>query len=114
MPKETAVGDRIAVLCDGHVPFVLTSVERKGAGDDEVETYQQIGEAYVHGIMKGEAFRYAGCCHRKYYPLLSELPLPCSRDRKSWHGGSTHPSSTSPSHFHSGEKSGQDFVSQAT
>lgn len=60
VPKETAVGDRIAVFCGGHVPFVLRGVGKKGTADVEVEKYQLIAESYVHGIMKGEALNMQG------------------------------------------------------
>jgi hypothetical protein len=48
-PVSAAVGDEIWVLRGARVPFVL----RPRAGGD----YQVIGEAYVHGIMHGEALK---------------------------------------------------------
>jgi len=60
VPKETAVGDRTVVFCGGHVPFVLSGVEKKGTADVEVEKYQLTGESYVHGIMNGEPFNMHG------------------------------------------------------
>jgi len=46
-PISSQVGDEIWVLKGSRVPFIL---RRKGTGQ-----YQLIGEAYVHGIMHGEA-----------------------------------------------------------
>ena len=47
VPYTTEVGDRIAILAGGKVPFVL-----RPTGDH----YCFIGSCYVHGIMNGEAF----------------------------------------------------------
>jgi hypothetical protein len=47
VPYTTEVGDCIAVLAGGRVPFVL----RRTA-----DYYRLIGPCYVHGIMEGEAF----------------------------------------------------------
>jgi len=46
-PISSQVGDEIWVLKGSRAPFIL---RRKGTGQ-----YQLIGEAYVHGIMHGEA-----------------------------------------------------------
>jgi hypothetical protein len=46
MPSETRVGDVVAVLFGGWVPFVLRPL-----GGDE---YELVGHCYVHGIMDGE------------------------------------------------------------
>jgi hypothetical protein len=45
----TSVGDRIYVLKGAKVPFILRECEEKGR-------YKIVSEAYVHGIMRGEAF----------------------------------------------------------
>ena len=47
VPLTTKVGDCIAVLAGGRVPFVL-----RPTGDH----YRLVGPCYVHGIMEGEAF----------------------------------------------------------
>ncbi|KAK3936733.1 hypothetical protein QBC46DRAFT_394344 [Diplogelasinospora grovesii] len=47
-PAQTQPGDRVVVVCGSHVPFVL---RKDGDGDG----YAVVGEAYVHGLMNGEA-----------------------------------------------------------
>ena len=47
-PQTCQEGDIISVLAGGRVPFVLRKVEGQ-------ENYQLVGDAYVHGIMDGEA-----------------------------------------------------------
>ncbi|MCJ1390770.1 hypothetical protein MMC18_003631 [Xylographa bjoerkii] len=47
-PAESRVGDRIAVMVDGNIPFVLR---------DEEEGYSAVGEAHVQGVMNGEALK---------------------------------------------------------
>jgi hypothetical protein len=47
VPYTTEVGDCIALLAGGRLPFVLRST-----GDH----YRLVGPCYVHGIMNGEAF----------------------------------------------------------
>jgi hypothetical protein len=47
VPYVTKVGDCIAVLAGGRLPFVL-----RPTGDH----YRLVGPCYVHGIMNGEAF----------------------------------------------------------
>jgi len=47
-PIDMEVGDGVWILAGGGTPFVL-----RGASRDA--TYQLLGEAYVHGIMHGEA-----------------------------------------------------------
>ncbi|GME60225.1 heterokaryon incompatibility protein-domain-containing protein [Neofusicoccum parvum] len=46
-PRRLEVGDQVWVLAGASVPFVLRAQARGG--------YQLVGEAYVHGIMNGEA-----------------------------------------------------------
>ncbi|KAM7182616.1 hypothetical protein V8F33_014169 [Rhypophila sp. PSN 637] len=48
-PAETKVGDRVVVLEGMHVPTIL----RK---DEVGDGHAVVGEAYVHGLMNGEAF----------------------------------------------------------
>ncbi|KAH7270902.1 heterokaryon incompatibility protein-domain-containing protein [Fusarium solani] len=49
--RDIQVGDAICILAGGNMPFVLRQVEGHGGG----VAYQYIGQAYVHGIMDGEA-----------------------------------------------------------
>ena len=56
VPEETRIGDRVAVFMGGHVPFVLRRADQDTEVRNETEYYKLIGESYVHGIMKGEAF----------------------------------------------------------
>jgi hypothetical protein len=48
VPCTTKVGDCIAILGGGNLPFVL-----RPTGDNH---YRLVGPCYVHGIMDGEAF----------------------------------------------------------
>jgi hypothetical protein len=51
VPTSAEVGDHICVLIGGIVPFVIRdSAKRLGM-------FQMVGGCYVHGIMKGEAFK---------------------------------------------------------
>ena len=47
-PKETEVWDWVCVLYGGQLPFVIRGVERH---------FELIWEAYLHGIMDGEALK---------------------------------------------------------
>jgi hypothetical protein len=61
-PQETRSEDLIAILFGCSVPVVL----RKNEGSD---SYQFIGECYVHGVMDGEAIRDRGLGKKKLeYP----------------------------------------------
>ena len=51
VPRGAQVGDEITVFDRACVPFVVR--RKKGAGEDD--KFELLGEAYVHGIMKGEA-----------------------------------------------------------
>lgn len=51
VPKRTEPGDTIAVHKNGPVPYVV----RKKLDGNARETFELIGETYVHGIMHGEA-----------------------------------------------------------
>ncbi|KAK0662532.1 heterokaryon incompatibility protein 6, OR allele [Cercophora samala] len=53
LPRNTEANDQIYILSGGRVPVVL-----RPRSDGTVEF---IGEAYVHGIMDGEAFRPESC-----------------------------------------------------
>lgn len=59
LPKRSEVGDKIALLRGGRVPVVLRPREG-GKGSMEF-----IGEAFVYGIMDGEAFDEAECMEFK-------------------------------------------------
>jgi hypothetical protein len=48
-PPDTQVGDSLCILLGGRVPYILRP---KDGG-----VYELVGESYVHGFMKGEAFK---------------------------------------------------------
>jgi hypothetical protein len=50
VPENTLAGDVVTLLEGGKVPVILRPF--KDSSD-----FQMIGEAYVHGVMYGEAFR---------------------------------------------------------
>ncbi|KAN0106852.1 HET domain containing protein [Hyaloscypha variabilis] len=50
-PMDAENGDRIALLEGGSVPYILRPVSGDGT------EYEFIGDAYVHGIMDGEAWK---------------------------------------------------------
>lgn len=55
-PGGTKIGDHICVLHGGEMPFILR--ERSGDDNSEMtveEDFVLVGEAYVHGLMHGEA-----------------------------------------------------------
>jgi len=47
-PSDTSLGDRVCILLGCTVPVILGEGKRKGVS-------RVVGEAYVHGIMDGEA-----------------------------------------------------------
>jgi WD repeat-containing protein 55 len=47
LPRGTKLGDQICVFLGSHIPFVI---RRQETG----ESYQLVGECYIHGIMHGE------------------------------------------------------------
>jgi hypothetical protein len=51
VPRLTQVNDAVVILQGGHVPFIIRS-----QSDAIYGSFELIGETYVHGIMKGEAF----------------------------------------------------------
>lgn len=53
-PNSSKVGDRVAVLLGAQVPFLLREVQ-PGIGGEGHADFALVGEAYVHGIMDGEA-----------------------------------------------------------
>jgi hypothetical protein len=52
VPRGAQEGDVIVVFDKACVPFVIREARN---GDAEIQGYELLGEAYVHGIMKGEA-----------------------------------------------------------
>ncbi|KAK7992376.1 HET-domain-containing protein [Apiospora saccharicola] len=55
VPGHAQAGDQVVLVKEGRVPLVL----RPGVGDEK--GYTVVGEAYVEGIMNGEAFRERDC-----------------------------------------------------
>ncbi|KAH7364781.1 heterokaryon incompatibility protein-domain-containing protein [Rhexocercosporidium sp. MPI-PUGE-AT-0058] len=53
-PSHTNVGDVVAVLEGGNVPFILHHREVQKM-ENNLEYYSFVGESYIHGIMAGEA-----------------------------------------------------------
>lgn len=53
LPADADVGDTIILACGGRAPLV---VRARGDG-----CYQLVGEAYIHGVMDGEAFKQDTC-----------------------------------------------------
>ncbi|KAH6703977.1 hypothetical protein BKA61DRAFT_493896 [Leptodontidium sp. MPI-SDFR-AT-0119] len=52
-PAQTKVGDVVAVLEGGNVPFILRHMEERKT--EKVPEYCSfVGESYIHGIMDGE------------------------------------------------------------
>ncbi len=49
-PHETQAGDRLAIFLGAQVPYIL----RRNTGGN---TFRLVGEAYVHGLMDGEAMK---------------------------------------------------------
>ena len=47
---STKIGDLIIILPDARVPFILRAEQDAG--------YSLVGEAYVHSIMRSEAFDF--------------------------------------------------------
>ncbi len=60
VPSATAIGDRVCVLLGGKTPYVLRLSHKKTTenGSSSLE-YTFVGDAYVHGLMDGEAFDMA-------------------------------------------------------
>ena len=57
--KSLEVGDLVCLLAGGSVPYVIRRIN--GAENK----FRFVGEAYVHGIMHGEAVRYKGAVVRE-------------------------------------------------
>lgn len=55
VPWNASVGDEVWILAGGKTPFVLRKTAKEGE-HDTVSARSLVGEAYVHGIMGGEAW----------------------------------------------------------
>jgi hypothetical protein len=60
-PEACQVGDKVMLMPGGKVPYVLRRVEGQWIGPKDAETlptplYSFIGDAYIHGVMDGEAY----------------------------------------------------------
>jgi hypothetical protein len=53
-PESMETDDLVCIISDARTPFVI----RKCSGDSDKE-YRLVGEAYVHGMMQGEALKQA-------------------------------------------------------
>ena len=66
-PATTKIGDRVAILSGGRLPFILReigeqSVSKTGtslSNTSEALKYHFLGESYIHGLMDGEAAKEA-------------------------------------------------------
>ncbi|KAK0649336.1 heterokaryon incompatibility protein-domain-containing protein [Cercophora newfieldiana] len=56
-PRDARLGDEVAVLYGGFVPFVLRPTPRPGGGGGGESVYTVVGNGYFHGLMHGEALR---------------------------------------------------------
>ncbi|KAL9116979.1 MAG: hypothetical protein Q9187_006489 [Circinaria calcarea] len=71
-PIDAEVGDEVHILSGARVPFVFRKINPDDISlpdehDPEIQSYNMIGETYVHGLMKGEAlksngFEWSGIC----------------------------------------------------
>jgi hypothetical protein len=56
-PPDTRPGDQVWVLYGGQVPFILRDTTR-GANGEQLKKGTLVGDAYVHGVMDGEALQH--------------------------------------------------------
>lgn len=59
VPDVAEPGDRIVILPGGKVPYVLrrsSGVDTESSSTSGVPRYEFLGDAYIHGIMHGEAY----------------------------------------------------------
>jgi hypothetical protein len=54
VPEETQLGDSIHILCAAKTPMILRA-GKVLINDRNLNGFQVVGDAYVHGIMNGEA-----------------------------------------------------------
>lgn len=59
-PAGCQPGDDVFILKGGAVPFVLRPVGIPSSGGTDEQTYRLIGDAYIRGIMYGEALSFEG------------------------------------------------------
>lgn len=59
-PAGCQPGDDVFILKGGAVPFVLRPVGIPSSGGTDEQTYRLIGDAYIRGIMYGEALSFDG------------------------------------------------------
>ena len=55
-PPQTLPGDQVWVFYGGKAPFVMRRMEKED-GSDKICSLTLVGDAYVHGIMDGEAVK---------------------------------------------------------
>ena len=61
-PKDAQIGDNVYILASARVPFVIRPLDRESLPggalpemlDGDLPVCTMLGEAYVHGVMKGE------------------------------------------------------------
>ncbi|KAI7774074.1 hypothetical protein LA080_009311 [Diaporthe eres] len=59
-PDWCEIGDAIAIMGGGAVPMVLRPVGEVTAQGGDAPVFEVVGEAYVHGVMDGQAFGASG------------------------------------------------------
>lgn len=59
-PDWCRTGDAIAIMGGGAVPMVLRPVGEVAAQGGDTPVFEVVGEAYVHGVMDGQAFGAKG------------------------------------------------------
>ena len=52
VPGKAEIGDEVAILNGGNVPFILRPFE---TGNEQELVYRLVGDGYFHGLMHGEA-----------------------------------------------------------
>jgi hypothetical protein len=62
-PDRTRVGDRICLVHGASVPFVIRPAKHNGFAS----VHSLVGETYLHGIMYGEALKFAGMSKETIY-----------------------------------------------
>lgn len=58
VPSDCKPGDRVFVLRGGAVPLILIPVASHSNVEDQGQKYQLIGDAYIRGVMYGEALSF--------------------------------------------------------
>lgn len=70
-PASLEVGDSVFLLSGAKVPFILRPIAVEERPDNARRAFHLVGEAYVHGIMHGEAF----AAENNVEPDLEEVDL---------------------------------------